>query len=119
MVPHTISHMSPAQAAQVVNVSRWAIMRAINNHKLKAVRDNQNHWKIALDDLEAWCVHSVRIAHAAHPNASPELREKLAYETARADAAERARDQAENDRDRWRGIAEKLAETPRRKWWWR
>jgi len=119
MAPHTLPHMSPAQAAQVVNVSRWAIMRAINSHKLMASRDNQNHWKIAPDDLEAWCAHSVRIAQAAHPNASSELREKLAYETARADAAERARDQAENDRDRWRGMAEKLAETPRWRWWWR
>lgn len=48
-----------------------------------------------------------------------ELREKLVSETARADAAERARDQAENDRDKWREMAEKLAEKPRRSWWLR
>lgn len=91
-------------------------MRAINSHKLKATRDNRNHWRISPDDLEAWCAHSVRIAH---PDESPELREKLASETARADAAERARDQAESDRDRWRAMADNLAGKPRRSWWWR
>ncbi|MGB0903196.1 helix-turn-helix domain-containing protein [Halocynthiibacter sp.] len=119
MAPHTLPHMSPAQAAQVADVSRWAIMRAINNHKLKANRDNRNHWRISQDDLDEWCAHTVRIAHPAHPEESPELREKLAAETIRADAAERARDQAESDRDKWRGMAEKLAEKPRRGWWWR
>jgi excisionase family DNA binding protein len=119
MAPHTPPHMSPAQAAHAANVSRWAIMRAINSHKLKATRDNRNHWKISPDDLDDWCAHSVRIAHPAHPNESPELREKLAAETSRADAAERARDQAESDRDRWRGMAEKLADKPHRGWWWR
>tara|TARA_B110000977_G_scaffold195606_1_gene274365 strand:- start:1578 stop:1937 length:360 start_codon:yes stop_codon:yes gene_type:complete len=119
MVPHTLTHMSPAQAAQAASVSRWAIMRAINSHKLKANRDNRNHWRIAPDDLNAWCAHSVRSAHPAHPKESPELREKLAAETARADAAERARDQAESDRDMWREMAEKLVDKPRRGWWWR
>ena len=46
-----------------------------------------------------------------------ELRENLARANARADAAERARDQAEADRDHWRAMAEKLADTPRRRWW--
>jgi len=117
--PHTLTHMSPAQAAQVADVSRWTIMRAINSHELKASRDNKNHWRILEEDLNEWCAHSVRSAHPAHPGESPELREKLVSETARADAAERARDQAESDRDRWREMAEKLAEKPRRTWWWR
>lgn len=104
-------------------MSRWAIMRAINGHKLKALRDNRNNWQISIENLDQWCAHSVRQqlpAHTfAHPDESPEMREKLAGETARADAAERARDQAELDRDRWREMAEKLAEKPRRRWWWR
>jgi len=112
--------MSPAQAAQAAGVSRWAIMRAINSHKLKAHRDNRNNWQVSTEDLDQWCAHSVRQQHPAHPSAhpdvGPELREKLAGETARADAAERARDQAELDRDRWREMAEKLAEKPKR-WW--
>lgn len=110
--------MSPAQAAQAAGVSRWAIMRAINSHKLKAHRDNRNNWQVSTEDLDQWCAHSVRQQPPAHPDGSSELREKLAGETARADAAERARDQAETDRDRWRGMAEKLAEKRRRWWQW-
>lgn len=117
MSAHTLPHMSPAQAAQATNVSRWAIMRAINSHKLRAIRDNRNHWKISQSDLDQWCAHTVRNAHPAHPDESCELHEKLAAETARANAAERARDQAESDRDKWREIAEKLADKPRRSWW--
>ena len=111
--------MSPAQAAQSAKVSRWAVMRAINSHKLKAHRDNRNHWRISQEDLEAWCANSVRQQHTAHPDENTKLREKLAFETARADAAERARDQAETDRDRWRAMAEKLSNKPRRFWLWR
>ena len=119
MAPHTPPHMSPAQAAQVAGVSRWAIMRAINSLKLKAQRDNHNNWKISKEDLDAWCSHTVRQQHIAHPEEDLELRERLAGETARADAAERARDQAELDRDRWREMAEKMADKPRKFWPWR
>ena len=93
-------------------------MRAINNHNLKAYRDNKNNWKISNEDLDLWCAHSVHQQPPAHLDESSELREKLAYEMARADAAERARDQAETDRDRWRDMAEKLAEKRRRWWQW-
>ncbi|MGJ8690826.1 MAG: helix-turn-helix domain-containing protein [Gammaproteobacteria bacterium] len=110
--------MSPAQAAQVAGVSRWTIMRAINSHKLKANRDNRNYWRISSDCLDAWCAHSVRQQHTAHPENSSELRKRLARETARADAAERARDQAEIDRDAWREMAEKTIQHPKRWWPW-
>jgi hypothetical protein len=93
-------------------------MRAINGLKLKAQRDNRNNWKISKEDLNAWFAHTVLQQHDALPKEELELREKLAGETARADAAERARDQAEADRDRWRDLAEKLAEKPRRLWPW-
>lgn len=119
MSARTPPHMSPTQAAQAAGISRWAVMRAINSHKLKAHRDNKNHWRILHEDLEVWCAHSVRQQHTAHPDDSMELREKLAFETARADAAERARDQAETDRDRWRDMAQKLSDKPRRFWLWR
>ena len=93
-------------------------MRAINSHELKASRDNRNHWRILEEDLNEWRAHSVQSAHIAHPDESLELREKLASETARADAAERARDQAELDRDSWRKVAEKLLDRPKRWWQW-
>jgi excisionase family DNA binding protein len=115
-------HMSPTEAAQRIGVSRWSIMRAIKSHKLKAKRDNRNHWLITPDDLSAWSAqgaHTVRQQIAAHPNEVTELREKLASETARADAAERARDQAEADRDAWKQQATALLSGPprTRRWW--
>ena len=128
---HTLSHMSPAQAAQVADVSRWTIMRAIKSRDLQASRDNRNQWRIASDALEAWRAHTVRtplIPHTQHTQETiAELREKLAAETARADVAEallaherKALAATENDRDSWRAVAEKLADRPRRSWWpWR
>lgn len=116
------SHMSPAQAAQVADVSRWTIMRAIKSLDLQASRNNRNQWRIAAADLERWRLHTVRAQGNLHtPHISEivtELRESLAAETARADAAERARDQAETDRDRWQAMAEKLAEQPHSRSWW-
>lgn len=116
-------HMTPAQAAQVAGVSRWAILRAIKSLKLQAKRDNRNNWRIAPDDLVAWRAaqgaHSVRDGAAgqgaAQVDAVADLRERLAAETARADAAERARDHAEAQADAWRGMAERLS--ARRRWW--
>lgn len=128
MSAHGASHMSPAQAAQAAGVSRWAVLRAIKSQRLKAIRDNRNNWLISPEDLESWrdahVAHTVRDSALAQPstqalNASEliELRENLVRANARADAAERARDQAETDRDHWRAMAEKLADAPRRRWW--
>jgi len=114
---HT-AHMTPAQAAEAAGVSRWTVMRAINSHKLKAQRDNRNQWQIAPADLAAHWPHSVRKVQTAHPDDSAELRARLAGETARADAAERSRDQAEADRDRWQRMAQTLADRPRFRWPW-
>ena len=128
--------MTPAQAAHAAGVSRWSILRAIKSHKLQAKRDNRNNWHIAPDDLAAWCAahaaqgaHTVRIDAPAQVNSDAvallELREKLAaavmaeaVATARAEAAERARDQAEGERDKWQAVAEKLAEASARRSWW-
>lgn len=128
MSAHGASHMSPAQAAKAVGVSRWAVLRAIKAQVLKATRDNRNNWMIAPDDLAAWraaqAAHTVRNGASAQLTAQAfdagelvELRENLARANARADAAERARDQAEADRDHWRAMATKLADAPRRRWW--
>jgi|LauGreDrversion4_2_1035121.scaffolds.fasta_scaffold66688_3 excisionase family DNA binding protein len=128
MSAHGAAHMSPAQAAQVAGVSRWAVLRAIKAQRLKAIRDNRNNWLISPEDLASWCAaqgeHTVRNGAAAHPAAQGfdmgelvELRESLARANARADGAERARDQAESDRDHWRAMAERLADAPRRRWW--
>lgn len=113
-------HMSPAQAAQAVNVSRWTIMRAINSKKLNALRDNRNNWIIAPDDLERWAAaHCAKDKPSAQVDEAPLLRELLASERVRADAAERARDQAEAERDHWREMAKHLASRPRGLWFWK
>jgi excisionase family DNA binding protein len=128
MSAHGAPHMSPAQAAQAAGVSRWAVMRAIKSQRLKAIRDNRNNWLISPDDLATWCAaqgaHNVRDSATAQVAAQGvdvaqlvELRENVARANARAEAAERARDQAESDRDHWRAMAEKLADAPRRRWW--
>jgi excisionase family DNA binding protein len=122
--------MSPAQAAQVASVSRWTIMRAINSQELQAIRDNRNQWRIAPDALDRWRASTVRTPtdlHTMHtPEATQELREKLATETARANVAEallaREREALDNlraDRDAWKQQATALlAATPKRRGWW-
>lgn len=117
--------ISPAQAAHIAKVSRRTVMRAIENLELKASRDNRNRWRIHPDDLRRWAnAQWAPTGHAhpemptyAHPEVVADLREKLALATARADAAERARDQAEADRDQWRQMAMKLSNRPRRSFW--
>lgn len=121
---HTLTHMSPAQAAQVANVSRWTIMRAIKSQELQATRDNRNQWRITSDALKMWQAHSVRTpanSHTLHtPEMVAELSNKLAAETSRADVAEALLAATTADRDRWQAMAEKLTDRPRRGWWpWR
>ena len=114
--------MSPAHAARLLKVSRRTVMRAIESFQLLAVRDNRNHWKINPEELDRWarsqCARSehVHTKMPAHQD-SAETLARLAAETARADAAERARDQAEADREAWRKQAEKLSECLQRRWW--
>ena len=117
--------MSPAHAAHLLKVSRRTIMRAIASHQLLALRDNRNHWKISPEELDRWASAQCTVSEHVHTKTptpptyrdSPETLAKLAAETARADAAERARTQAEEDRDAWRRQAEKLSDRPQRGWW--
>ena len=131
MSAHTTAHMSPAQAAQVANVSRWTIMRAIKSADLQAFRNNKNQWRIKSDDLNAWlfahtaqCAHTVQEevdAHLVHTHAHPDPIAQDTLELVRVKAeleAERAlRATIETDRDHWRDLAHKLAEPRPRKWW--
>lgn len=114
---HTHVHMSPEQAAQVAGTSRWTIMRAIKSHRLKAVRDNRNHWRISREDLDVWRLHTVRTSDGPHTSS---IQEMLEAERLRGEVkAERLlRDAAEADRDHWRAMAERLAERPRGWWPW-
>ena len=116
--------MSPAQAAHLLNISRRKIMRAIERHELKAIRDNRNHWKIAPADLDRWAGAQWAPTGHAHPEMptlpTPDTVVELAALSVE-NAQLRARlSAAETDRDHWRSMAEKLAAQPKRKWWeWR
>lgn len=46
--------LSPAQVAQRCSTSRRSVMRAIERHELKAIRDNRNHWKVRAEDADRW-----------------------------------------------------------------
>lgn len=111
--------ISPAHAAQSKNVSRRTIMRAIEARELKAVRDNRNRWKIDPKDLDLWADAQLapsENAHTALPTS--DLETKLAVAEAQRDAAREQLAGVQEDRDRWREMAEKLADKPRRRWWW-
>lgn len=122
--------MSPAQAAQVADVSRWTIMRAIKSGDLQAFRDNKNLWRIKTDDLNSWLsAHPAQYAHTVqkegdaqpvHTPAHPDLITQNTLELVRVKAeleAERTlRATIESDRDHWRELAQKLSESRPRKW---
>lgn len=106
-------------------------MRAIKSGDLQAFRDNKNQWRIKADDLNAWlsahhaqCAHTVHEeidAHPMHPPAHPDLIAQDTLEVVRLkaelEAEKTLRATIEADRDHWREIAQKLAESRPRKWW--
>lgn len=120
--------MSPAQAAQVANVSRWTIMRAIKSQSLQAFRDNKNQWRIKTEDLTKWllsqpaqCAHHTQEDEnplPTHTNAHPSQETlELVRIKAELEAEKMLRKTIETDRDHWRDIAQKLTEKRSRKWW--
>lgn len=123
--------MSPAQAAQVAGVSRWTIMRAIKSQDLQAFRDNKNQWRIESDDLHVWLsahpaqgAHTVQEdvdTHPMHTTAHPEPVSQDILELVRVkaelEAEKTLRATIEADRDHWRDLAQKLATSRTRKWW--
>lgn len=128
MSAHTHAHMSPAQAAQVADVSRWTIMRAIKSGDLQASRDNKNQWRIKSDDLNAWLsaqrAHTVQEEVDAHHVHTPAHPNPIAHDTlelvrvkAELEAERTLRATIESDRDHWRELAQRLAESRPRKWW--
>ena len=119
--------LSPQEAAARAKVSRRTIMRAVEAGELAARRDNRNRWNIALEDLDTWvdaqCAPSGQRPPDAHPPAHSAAQDGTALALAAAqatiaqlelrlterDALVRA---AEAERDRWRAMAERLAERP-------
>lgn len=121
------SPMSPAQAAHHAKVSRRTIMRAIESHELKATRNNRNHWKISIEDLDEWLLDHCTPTDHAHPDLptlpTPEIPagalELVAVKVENEQLKYRL-ETAEKDRDHWRAMAENLADRKRSFWpWWR
>lgn len=129
--------LSPAAAARIADVSRTTIMRAIRDGSLPAATDNQTRLnRIERTDLDAWMASRTTRAPAdpaplpaaaAEPvtshDESPELvslrtevldlRSQVArLEGAAEAAAERLRD-AQERRDEWKAMADKLADRDR------
>ena len=126
------AHMTPAQAAERAEVSRWTIMRAINSQRLRATRDNRNRWRIEQGDLDKWrsnSAHSVRAQpdaqpDAPHPSEDRDALIRFGVEVGmlreRAEAAERDRDAWHDEAEAWKRQAEELTgvlATRRRRWW--
>lgn len=134
----TLPALSPKEAAARAKVSRRTIMRAVEAGNLPARRDNRNRWNITAEDLDRWadaqCAPSGHCPPYAHPTAHTvapsvtqdetalelaaaratiaQLEARLEDRAALVRAAEDRTRAAEADRDRWRSVAERLAERP-------
>ena len=119
--------LSPAKAAKRANVSRRAIMFAIESHKIKASRNNKNHWQIDPVELEKWMEQ-----RPERPSPSTETGTETSTETSsdtsemrlkintlevELKAANEKLSDIKEDRDHWRDQAQMLAKKPARKWW--
>ena len=135
--------LTPEAAAKRAGVSRPTINRALKTHELLGRRDNRNRWQIATADLDAWandrCTgHATgheQFTTSGHDQKRDQLEqarsdhartlEKLAAATATICQLQSRLAAVEQDRDRWRSMAEKLADrppetpppAPRRRWW--
>lgn len=125
-------HMSPAQAAKLTGVSRWAVLRAIKSLKLNAFRDNRGNWQISPNDLAEWCgahvAHSVQGSLIAYPDSASaqdaaqaeiimSLRADLTkaeHRAALAEAEKRAADALAQERARALDLATRALDTAER-----
>ena len=129
---HPRTTLSPREAARISGVGRSSIMRALSSGQLEARRDNHNDWQIDRDALDRWIAarrgqaRTMSEDHPAdHPADHTRTLEELAAATATISQLEARLTAAEQDRDRWQAMAEKLADRPtvtppparRRRWW--
>lgn len=110
--------LTPNEAAQRAGCGRSSIMRALKEGSLQAIRDNRNRWQIDPIELDRW--------RGERPDSDRLVTPVIDMDTSGqvADTVQIAALQAENgqlrerldelrqDRDAWRGQAEKLASEP-------
>lgn len=104
-------NLSPAQAAQLIGVSRSTISRGIKSLELKASRNNQNHWRIEEPDLIEWSLRTgLTIGHDqqnGHADQSNQI--EIAELTAEVRGLREQVNELRQDRDAWRDHANQLA----------
>ena len=109
--------LTPNQAAKKLGISRRTIMRAIEQHKIHAIRDNRNQWQIDDADIAHWVrsEHAQPIAQATLIPAHPihEMQMRIAVLEAELKAATSIIDDLKKDRDAWREQIQNLS----RPWW--
>ena len=78
--------LTPQKASERAGVSRTTIMKAVKSLDLKALRDNQNRWKIDPQDLDLWAETkltrnidaTLKPSETATPDETPGLRTEVA-----------------------------------------
>ena len=118
----TSEMLSPAQVAERAKVSRRTVMRAIERLDLKAIRDNQNRWRIASQEADRWalgtCAPSEQRPPETPTNAHSDQALELAALKAENGQLKERLAATEDERNHWRTLAEKLADRPRFNWPW-
>jgi excisionase family DNA binding protein len=101
---------TPAQAAQIAEVSRSTISRAIKRGKLLAIKGNQG-WQISDDELRKWmgAQKVVQRTSAAHVQDHPDAGRVAVLETENRMLKERV-EELRTERDDWKAQAS-------RRWW--
>lgn len=120
----TPENVSVPEAVTLTGKSRRTIMRAIKDAKFHCYKTNDNHWRIAKDDLMRWAGGMTRPDDTPTTLVTPPSEVLITIEAVELAAAKAENGQlrerlaaTEADRDSWKAMAEKLAYQPRRSWW--
>lgn len=119
----TSEMLSPAQVAERAKVSRRTVMRAIERLDLKAIRDNQNRWRIASQEADRWALRTCAPSEQRSPETptyahSDQALELAALKAENGQLKERLA-ATEDERNHWRTLAEKLTDRRRSFWPWK
>ena len=103
---------SPQKAAGIAGVSRKTVMDAITAQKLKATRNNRNHWVISEDDLKAWMdSRGVKLIPDTSSDTFSDTITQLSVENSGLKAEVKAKDETITDlkveRDDWKSLAQR------------
>ena len=103
---------TPQKAAGIAGVSRKTVMDAINAQKLKATRNNRNHWVISEDDLKVWMdSRGVKLKPDTSSDASSDTITRLSVENSGLKVEVKVVREANADlkveRDDWKALSQR------------